>query len=512
MTYFEQRRVFASSNNKVDTAWYTQTGNANNLTTSTPAGDADAITATLNARQVNEIRHMVPMNDLLIFTSGGEWRINSGGDGGFAAATLRQKPQSYWGSSHVAPIVIGNTVLFVHESGAHVRNLGYKLEADAYTGSNMTILASHLFTAANIVWEWAYAQIPDSIVWVVRSDGLMRSLTFNEEQEVVGWTRHDTLGTYESVAVARESAENEDAVYTVVKRTVNGSTVRMVERMHTRVFEAVEDCFFVDAGLSYDDPVYVSGATKATPVVITATGHGYSNGDLVDFAGFDAGEDSTGAATNMTELNGNRYKVANKATNTFQLTKPSDGSNINGTAFTTYIAGGYVRRAVTTLTGLDHLLGQTVKVLADGNVLSGKVVASVTGGVGITLSTAASRVHIGLGYVSDIGLGYVSDVETLNVEIPTQEGTIQGKLVKMNNVVVRFQDSRGLRIGPDEDHLVEMKQREFEVMGAPTALLTGDKKIILKSDWNSNGRLFMRQQDPLPLTILAVVSDVRVGG
>jgi hypothetical protein len=57
-----------------------------------------------------------------------------------------------------------------------------------------------------------------------------------------------------------------------------------------------------------------------------------------------------------------------------------------------------------------------------------------------------------------------------------------------------------------------MKQREFEVMGAPTALLTGDKKIILKSDWNSNGRLFMRQQDPLPLTILAVVSDVRVGG
>ena len=57
-----------------------------------------------------------------------------------------------------------------------------------------------------------------------------------------------------------------------------------------------------------------------------------------------------------------------------------------------------------------------------------------------------------------------------------------------------------------------MKQREFDVMGAPTALLTGDKKIILKSDWNSNGRLFMRQQDPLPLTILAVVSDVRVGG
>jgi hypothetical protein len=285
---------------------------------------------------------------------------------------------------------------------------------------------------------------------------------------------------------------------------VNGSTVRMVERMHTRVFEEVEDCFFVDAGLSYDDPVYVSGATKATPVVITATGHGYSNGDLVDFAGFDAGEDSTGAATNMTELNGNRYKVANKATNTFQLTKPSDGSNINGTAFTTYTEGGYVRKAVTTLTGLDHLQGQTVKVLADGNVISGKVVGTVTGGVGITLNTAASRVHI--------GLGYVSDVETLNVEIPTQEGTIQGKLVRMNSVVVRFQDSRGLRIGPDEDHLVEMKQREFEVMGAPTALLTGDKKIILKSDWNSNGRLFMRQQDPLPLTILAVVSDVRVGG
>jgi len=104
----------------------------------------------------------------------------------------------------------------------------------------------------------------------------------------------------------------------------------------------------------------------------------------------------------------------------------------------------------------------------------------------------------------------VADMETLNVEAP--DGTVQGKPKSLPKVTIRFEKSRGLLIGPDKDHLVEMKQRDTSVvMGAPTPLLTGDIDVTLKSSWDSNGRLLLRQPYPLPMTILAVVPDIEVG-
>ncbi|MEK9753366.1 MAG: hypothetical protein VW338_09165 [Rhodospirillaceae bacterium] len=409
VSYYEQRRVFGGSNNSPDTNWYTRIGNHKNLTVSNPGRDDDAITATLNARQVNEIRHYVPLNDLIILTAGAEWKVNSGGDSAFAASTIKQKPQSYWGSSHVPPIVIGGDVLFVEESGSYVLSLTYQLDTDSYRGPDMTLLSSHLFEGYETT-EWAFAKMPYRLVHTVRDDGESMCLAFNRDQEVVAWTHWDTDGDFESVCAIREStvAGREDAVYYVVERSINGNTVRYIERLHSRYFTAVEDCFFVDSGVTYD------------------------------------------------------------------------GS------------------AATTITGLDHLEGESVVALADGNVVRN---LTVTDGA-ITLATAAAKVHV--------GLGYTSDLETLDVEAP--QGTIQGKLKKISKVVVRFLKSRGLFIGPDSDNLVEMKQREFELMGNPTDLLTGTKEIIIKPSWNTNGRIFMRQSDPLPMTILAVVPELTVGG
>jgi len=100
-------------------------------------------------------------------------------------------------------------------------------------------------------------------------------------------------------------------------------------------------------------------------------------------------------------------------------------------------------------------------------------------------------------------------LETLNIEAP--QGTIQGMPVHVSRVVIRFQRSRGLLIGPTKDTLIEMKQREFETLGTPTALLTGDKEILIESEWNSNGRVVLRQPYPLPMTILAIIPELQVG-
>ena len=109
-----------------------------------------------------------------------------------------------------------------------------------------------------------------------------------------------------------------------------------------------------------------------------------------------------------------------------------------------------------------------------------------------------------------MGLPYTTDIETLDIEI--QKGSIQGLFKKVSKVSVRFHCSRGMIIGPKFDaKMVEMKQREFERLAEPTRLLTGTKVIVLKPDWNSNGRIAIRQKDPMPLNILSIVPDIEIG-
>lgn len=577
VTYYEQRRVFGNLIAKPDTCYYSVTGSASNMTFSSPTQDDDAITATLNARQVNEIRGFVPGNDLLIFTAGAEWRVNSGNDAAFSAKTIRQKPQSYWGSSWRQPLVIGDKMLFVTENECYVRSIGYEITIDGYKGTDMTVFAPHLFRH-HTLQDWAQSLSPDPQITTVRSDGIVCNLTFNPEQEVIAWARWKTDGKFRAVASTRPSSSYVDTMpYFVVERKIGGAKVQYIERLGSRRFADIHDAFFVDSGLSYDSPVTITGCTSAYPVVVTAASHGFANGDEVDIfdvvwepeiddyfnevqprqlnkqryyvAGQTAntfalvkqtGRKDITAATQanpvvisspghgfadgavvgifnvlgMTNLNGKVYKVANVTDDTFEL-QTTGGANVDGSAFgaytsggqiypaedgsafSAYIEGGTARKAVSTVYGLWHLEGREVVVLADGNVISKKVVQNGS----LTFPRKYSRIHV--------GLRYISDIETLDPE--KSNGTLQGKHVRVPQIVVRFKDSRGLLVGPNVNSLREMKQRENENIGEPTSMLTGDKRISVTSTWRGGGRQFFRQINPLPLTILSVMSDVDEG-
>lgn len=499
-SYYEQRAVLGGTNSRPDTSYYSVTGAYHNMNVSTPGQDADAIVATLTSREVNEIRHYVPLNDLLILTSGSEWKVNSSGDAsGFTASTLRQKPQSEWGAGHQRPVVLGSTVLYVQENDAVVRSLGYALDIDGYTGTDVTLLADHLFETYSILNNGlAHARGRHPLTAALREDGQAGILTFEKTQEVIAWTHWDTPGgngKIEAIAGVRPSAtEKDEAFYMIVRRTLpSGHTVRLLERTHSRKFTDVRDCFFVDSGATYDEPVAITGVSLADPCVVTATSHGFSDGDEVDISDivWVADEDDVGTLTQPDQLNRRRYTVTNKATHTFQLTDET-GTVVDSSTFSAYVEGGYARKVVSTISGFDHLEGHDDLVaLADGNVI--RNVEVVDGR--ITLTRGASRVHA--------GLPYVSDLETLDIEAKTG-GTLQGNKTHIAQVTVRFRNSRGLWIGPDKGRLVEMKQRENENYGDPTALLTGDKTIILKPNWG-NGRLFLRQRDPLPMEITAII-------
>ena len=495
--YYEQRQVFGGSTNQQDTNIFSQTGNRLNFGKSSPTQEDDAITATLNSQRVNEVRWFVPGNDLIALTSDSEWRLNSNGNAAFAADTLTQKPQSSWGSANIRPIVVGNTILFVTPNQASIRSLGYSLQIDGYTGQDMMQLAPHIFEDYSLV-DWTYARIPTPFIAGVRSDGKAPVLTFDQDNQVIAWGTWDTLGTIEAVASTRaQPTDRDETIYFVVRRFINGRNVRYIEYTSSRRFTDVRDCFFVDSGVTFDNPIPISDVNQANPCTITADDHGLSNGDMVDVSDivwvseFDEFDNETQPA----QLNNGRFTVYNATTNTLQL-KDLDGNVVSSAAFLPYVSGGNLRKADTTFFGLGHLEGATnVSVLADGNVIKNVTVYQGS----FTLDRPASRVHA--------GLPFFSDIETLNIEAPGA-GTIQDRQKKISSVTVRFSKSRGMWIGPTSTQLVEMKQREYEDMGEPTDLLTGDKQITLTPDWNSNGRLFIRQRDPLPLFVLAIIPDV----
>lgn len=266
--YHEQRRWFAGTDNKPQTLFATRTATETNLTSSIPSQADDALEVRIAAQQQNRIRHLVPLSDLIALTAGGEWRIFNQGAEAITPTSISIKPQGYAGASNTQPVVTSGSILYVQAQGSRIRELSYNWESNAYKSVDMTIMAPHLGNGYTIT-DLAYSRAPDQILWAVRSDGALLSMTYVPEHQVYGWAKHDTDGTFESICTVAEG--NEDALYAVVRRTINGSTKRFVERLDTRMFFSLEDAYMVDCGGTY----------SGTPVS-TVSGLSWLEGETVN--------------------------------------------------------------------------------------------------------------------------------------------------------------------------------------------------------------------------------------
>jgi len=255
-TWHDGRQWFASTAARPQTLWGSVAGAFNNMSQSQPTRDSDAITRTLASRQVNDIRHMVSLTQMIVLTGGAEWKVSAGSADVITPAQFVARPQSYNGSSDIRPIVSNDTLLYIPPNRKKVRSLQYQWAQDGWTGTDLSLLASHLFEASTVV-DWAYARDPDSICWTVRDDGVALAFTFLPEQQLFAWSRRTTMnGAFESVCAVQEG--DETAVYFIVRRTIDGQTRRHVERMHTRVFATIAEAWFLDSALQY------SGAPATT--------------------------------------------------------------------------------------------------------------------------------------------------------------------------------------------------------------------------------------------------------
>lgn len=489
-TYFQQRQIFGGTTGQPQTAWMSKIGNYVDFGYSQPQADDDSITLPVPARQVNAIRHLLPLDQLSILTSGAEFIVGAGQSEVLSPATVTSKPQGYRGSSKVPPIIIGSTAIFLQDKGKSVYELSYDFATDKYTGNDLTIPGAHLLVGHRIV-AWAYQQVPFQVIWAVRDDGVLLGLTYLREQQVAGWHRHDTDGYFESVATISDG--DEDALYAVIRRTINGVTKRYIERMESRTFSSIKDAFFVDSGLTYDGrnttatTMTISGGVtweyETETYTLTASAGYFAATDVGSEIHFEVGEQVIRLAI-----------TAYKNTTVVWATANRDVPvSLRAVATASW---GHARSVFTTLW---HLEAKTCSVLADGNVHPTVVVSSGAA----TLGYAAVVVHI--------GLPIQADFETLSVNVSGNE-TLLDKKKLIPCVRLLVESSRGIFVGPDADHLLEYKQRAGENYDEATDLTTGVIEVRTQAEWNRNGTCFVRQDDPLPLTILAAIPEVSVGG
>jgi hypothetical protein len=386
--------------------------------------------------------------------------------------------------------------------GGHIRELGYSWQSNGYITGDLSLRAAHLFDNYDIV-DMCYGKSPHPLLWFVSSTGLLLGLTYVPEQQVGAWHQHDTDGVFESCACVAEG--NEDHVYVVVKRTVNGNSVRYVERMASNAFDALEDCFFVDSGLTYDGSV--------APIILGGFISGGTNWDSSELLTYTSGFPQfaypaltdIGDALVLTASDGTKYRLTIESCSSTTVVQVRTDKVLppefrNASVLPKSFGGSTsVAFARNTLSGLSHLEGKTVSILADGAVLPSEVVV----GGSISIDRAAVKITAGLQYFSDLQTLPL----TLNIE-----AFGQGRVKNINQAWVRVFQSSGLFVGPSADKLTEAKMRTNEPYGSPPALRSDEINVNITPTWAQGGQIYIRQADPLPLTIVGVTIEAVVGG
>jgi hypothetical protein len=591
VSYYQQRRVYANTLNNPDTYYMSQTGAYANFDASIPNIDSDAIIGTPWAQQVNGIQALlVSPTGLLAFCGNGAWLINGGAATAITPADQSAQSQAYNGiSPFVPPVAINYHILYVQSKGSIVRDLAFNIFVNVYTGEDITIISNHLFSGFTIP-QMAYAEEPFKVNWCVRNDGAMLSLTYLSEQDIKAWARHDTNGLYVGVTTVTEPPV--DAVYVIVQRYVNGVWVYYKERFDNRHWVLAEDCFCVDAGLSYPmtypaatlSPSAATGTANITGALYIAGGNSYAapSALAIDPTGNGSGATFSveftpnGPITGITSLavgknySSETYFEITDSIGTGALYNPVITNNVNFSAsasvFTSGMVGDVIRvgngqaviesyvsgtevvanitQPITAtvpndpnltvipaisgewsiatptdiVTGLNHIQGLTVTGLADGGVITPRIVGPVTGGIGITLPAKATAINV--------GLPFIVQGQTMQLDFPDAGGTSQSKRKNISGVDIRFEQSRGISVGTNQPiaatlpgminpvwtDMIEVKESNPDVpLGQAIPLITGDYYLPVYNDWNTEGRVAFQQTNPLPCNILAVVTRHAIG-
>ena len=497
VVYFNDRLVFGGTTLQPQTAFTSQVSTYIDFGVSNPQVDSDGITFTMDARRENPIVDLIPLNDLLIGTASTMWRVtHSASVGAITPSDISLLPQEFYGEQAIPSAQTGATVIYVQWGGRKIRDLAYQFQFDKFVGTELTVFARQMFPFGTTATRMAFAPEPYGLLFVVRSDGVLCVCAYLPEQQVTAWTRYTTQGFFEDVTVVPENGSF--TVYVIVRRVINGATVRYIEKFMPREVSTLQDYFFVDSGLTYDGrntSIYQVELQGGTTWIAGDVGQVYATTSL-----FSASDVTNQNQIWITDGNGNRLCRV--------LITSWIAANVVGCSFLDPVPPaarqGYTANytfAKTNFAGLTNLIGQTVAVQADGAVLTPQL---VTPQGTITLPVAGAVVHA--------GLPYTSQMQSLNFNIQGQE-SIRNRNKTISRLSVVVDQSAPFYAGPDftAANLVQVAAREFEPFGTPTYLHTGVLHSLLPSYGSDDATVCVQMSDPAPLTVLGWQVEVDIG-
>jgi hypothetical protein len=490
----EERLVLGNTASYPNTVWGSVIGDFENFQPSKTDGvisDDDAFTFQISDDQVNAIYWMSAGKIMMIGTSGGEYSMSGGSSSGNSPITPDNvviKRESNIGSADNLRIHrVGSSILHVSPSSQKIRELSYDFSIDTYLSNDLNKFANHINIEG--ILDLDYTSEPDPTIWCVMGDGSLNGVTYEKQEEVVGYHRHILGGTntvVESVCVIPKPDKSGDDLWLSVKRTVNGTTKRYVEYksdLYNAAKNGQDSMWFVDSGIEYNG---YQNATL-TPSAVTGSGITFTAGSSVFAAG---------------DVNAQIWYNGSKAT----ITGYTSGTVVTCTIFqdfpnTNPIPSGDWAIARKTFTGASHLTGETCRVTADGGSVDDATVSAGS----FTLANFAARVQIGFGY--DCYLDF------LPIDIP-QLGTISGRIRRVERIHLYLYETLGLECR--EQNSGDYETLQFQNMGqnfgeAPP-LFSGTYTMSPPYGYGKDSILQFRKQDALPLSINYVVQELGVGG
>ena len=411
--FHEQRLWFGGTKLQPNTIWASAVGDYENFRLG--AFDSDALSFTLAAQEGSAIQSMVSHESLVVFTQSEEWTAATSQQTIITPSNIFVRRQSRFGSAHKQAFIAANNLLFLQRGSRKLRQFTHGAAGGEGQASDLSVLAEHITIGG--IKQLAFQQQPDPIVWMIRNDGVLLSMTYEPDQSVIAWARHTSgSGLFESVAVIYGADGDADQVWFVVNR---GGT-RSIERFDPSHFSKLEQGTF-------DKLVYVDCA------------------------------------------------------------KMVEGSGL------------------TSLTGLNHLNGQSVAILAGGGVEPSQTVTSnqVTG-------IPAANVIIA-------GLPFTSRLQPSKIEVAMPDGTSQGRRHISKRATINLWKTFGAQYADDpnagDSNWFEILNRSTETnSGSPEQLFTGLVDINNLDAHRTSVDLTIRQTLPLPCNVLAIIPKIEVLG
>jgi hypothetical protein len=513
VTFFEQRLVFAGTSDQPQTIFFSKSGDYENMDANIGAtiADDDAIVYTIASNQVNAIRFMTATRTLIIGTAGGEFTVSGGSvDTAITPTNILIKKQSNHGSANVDAIAVGNATLFLQRAKRKIRELAYNFDVDGYIAPDMTILAEHITEGG--LTQIAYQQEPNQIIYGVRGDGEMVGFTYQREQQVTAWHRHVFGGRFGIVTLTVSDYAN---IATATKLTLtksDGTTVDFTSTTGTAgtdefKTETSNDATATNLKTAINAHADFTATVASAVVTITETtygGTGYLTIKSFDATRLTAANESKAAIESIAVIptDDTEYQVwvivkrtVNSITRRYvEYLNVFDFDQTDNTTFNFLDSAlSYSGVAVSTISGLDHLEGQVVGILADGATHPNKTVTSGS----ITLDRSAKNVKV--------GLNYTSLLQTMRLNGGSQDGTSQGKTKRIYDITVRMFETIGVEVG---SNLSDMERIPFrssaDLMDEGIPPFTGDKQVEFRGNYETDGFIYVRQTQPLPFTILSL--------